>query len=86
MYINILTLMTHRILPFFLLGMRCIIPEQFTLPNYCCCDQKYIQESIWKGLGKTGGFPGGSLGKKSTCNSRDAGVSCGFDSWIGKIP
>ena len=86
MYINILTLMTHRIFPLFLLGMGCIIPEQFTLPNCCCCDPKYIQESIWKGLGETVAFPGSSLGKTSTCNSRDAGVSYGFDPWIGKIP
>ena len=71
--------MAHRIFPFFLLGMWCIIHEQFTFPNCCCCDQKYIQENIWKGLGETGGFPGGSLGTKSTCNSGDTGV-------VGLIP
>ena len=31
------------------------------------------------------GFPGGSVGKESSCNAGDTG-RCRFDPWVAKIP
>jgi len=31
-------------------------------------------------------FPGGSVGKESTCDAGDLGLIPGFDPWVEKIP